>query len=135
MNQQDPNANASAVTHTAGWIALAVGGAGSVALTLFAGHRIGAPVVVQVLFAGWVALPFVILAAALWASSRRSAATRLVLSRAAVVVAVASLAVYTFASLATSRAATPVFVLVAPLSVLLVGVVVPALVVMGGRHS
>lgn len=112
----------------------AAGALGSVALTLLAGLRIGAPVVLDALFAVWVGFPFVVLAAALRVSRRRAMLVHRLLSRLVLIVSLGSVAVYAVAAIIPARPVVPVFVLVAPVSLLLVGVAVAGTVLFRGRH-
>ncbi len=111
--------------------ALAAGAVGSVAFTLYAGLRVGSPRVLLVLFAGWVVLPFAILAVSYLVSRRRSVVAQLTLARSILVVSLASLALYAIAAMGSGRPKTAVFVLVAPMSLLLVGLAVPAAILAG----
>jgi hypothetical protein len=108
--------------------ALGVGAAGSLAFTLYAGLRIGAPGVLLVLFAGWVVFPFVVLAGSYWLARRRSDLVRLALFRSSLLVSFGSLMLYGVAAFGPARPKTPVFVLVAPMSLLVAGVLVAAAV-------
>src|SRR5436190_22317009 len=92
---------------TAAVIALGVGAAGSVGLTLYAGHRVGAPRLLQGLFAVWVISPFVVLAVGCVVSRHWSVLTR-TLHGVTAVVTVASLATYGAAAFGSSRPKTAV---------------------------
>lgn len=107
---------------------LVVGAIGSFALTLHAGLRIGAPLLLLVLFGGWVVFPFVVLVVSYLLSRRRSPVARLALYRSSLLVSLGSLALYGIAALGPARPKTAVFVLVAPVSLMLVGVLVAAAV-------
>ena len=109
---------------TAATIAIVAGGAGSVALLLRASQRKGAPLLLVVLFAGWVASPYALVAAARMFAKRWPPRGRLWIDFAAITVAVASLAVYAAAALGPSDPKTAIFVLVAPASWLLIGIAV-----------
>jgi hypothetical protein len=108
--------------------ALAAGVVGSVGFTLYAGLRVGSPRLLLVLFAGWVVFPFLIFSAGYLLSKRGSAFIRLVYGGSVLAASLASLAAYGTAALGSGRPTTAVFVLVAPLSLLLVAVVVPVVV-------
>jgi hypothetical protein len=95
--------------------AVAVGALVSAALVLYATRRVGAPPVLQVLFAGWVVAPFALLAAGLTLAPRWPAPVRATLSTVAVVVAAASVFGYAAEAFGSSRPRGPVFVLVPPI--------------------
>lgn len=78
---------------TAAWIALPVGAAGAVGLTLRAGAHNGS-LILMALFVGWVLSPFVGYAWAEVASVRWGRRTQMALHVVVLIVAVASLAVY-----------------------------------------
>lgn len=95
-------------------VALVAGAAGSSAMTLYAGRHSHAPLAV-VLIAAWTLTPFVALALADAASARWPPSLRRTLWGVTLIVAAGSLAAY--ASVAfRARPSTPVFVLVAPAS-------------------
>src|SRR6476646_7931769 len=71
-----------------------IGGVGSVGLLLTAGRS--TPTLLLVLFIGWVILPFAVLGLAAMYSERCSAFTRTTLLVAAIVIAIASLAIYCY---------------------------------------
>jgi hypothetical protein len=98
------------------------GGAGSVALMLYAGLRVHAPTAVVVLFLLWVVWPFVGAAAASLAATRRSARVHAFFSHLVLIVATASVAVYAAAALGPGRPPTPFFVLTAPISAVILAV-------------
>lgn len=95
---------------------LLVGAAGSIALTIYAGRRVGAPISLQVLFAGWVLTPFVLLRAMIGWSSRRPSLIARALETITPVVTFVSLGIYAAIALGPSRPKTQVFVLVPPAS-------------------
>ncbi len=120
---------------TVALIAVFLGAVGSVALTGYAGrHNMHTPAMLLVLFAGWVLSPFVALALAIFASSRWAAFTRAALHLSAVVVTLASLALYAHVSLALPSPRTAVFVLVPPVSWLLTAAVLFAAALVARRH-
>jgi hypothetical protein len=119
---------------TATLATLAAGAVGSAGLTLYAGLRIGSPRVLLVLFAGWVVVPFVILAAGYLLSRRGSAFVRLVYFGAVLAASLVSVGAYALAAFVPARPTTAVFVLAAPLSLLAVGLVVPIVVLTAGRR-
>ena len=119
--------------HVAALASLPAGAIGSVGLTLYAGLRIGAPRVLLVLFAGWVVFPFGVLAVGYLLSRRRSVLAKLALCRAILSASLGSLALYGIAALGAARPTTAVFVLVAPLSLLVVGFIVAMTVFGGGK--
>ncbi len=115
--------------------ALAAGAVGSVGFTLHAGLRVGSPLLLLVLFAGWVVFPFLVFSVGYLLSKRGSGFIRLVYCGAVLAASLASLIVYGAAALGPGRPKTAVFVLVAPMSLLLVGIVVPVMVfVSRNRH-
>lgn len=119
---------------TTALIALIVGAVGSVGLMLRAGRS--APLLLLVLFTGWVLSPFVALAAAHVVSKRWSALTRAALYAAALVVAVATLVIYGYVALGPPRERNaPVFVLIPPLSWLLIAVAISTAAFISARRS
>ena len=101
----------------------------SAALVIYATRRVRAPLLLQVLFAGWVVAPFGLLAAGLVRSSRWQAPPREMLSAASVIVAVASVIAYGVVALGSSRPRAAVFVLGPPVTsaVAIIAVLVAAL--------
>jgi uncharacterized membrane protein YeiB len=77
----------------AGLLAIMIGGVGSVAVTLYTGGR-NPSVILMALFAIWVLLPFVALAAAAVMSAPWSALTRTALSAPMLVTTIDTLAIY-----------------------------------------
>ena len=114
------------VLRAAAAIAVAAGAAGSVGLVLHACRRIDSPRLLMGLFAIWVLSPFVILAVGYVLSRRWSVLTRATLYGVILVVTVASLAIYGVAALGPSRPKAAPFVLVPPVSWLLMAIAVPA---------
>jgi hypothetical protein len=109
---------------TAGLIATVAGAVGSLAFMLQAGRR--TPRFLLVIFVFWVLSPFAVLVWAHAASARWSEATRAALSILMLVLAPASLAVYGTEVLRPATApAAFLFVLVPPVSCLLIVIVVP----------
>jgi hypothetical protein len=108
---------------TAGRIAIAIGGVGSVALTLEAGHR-NPSAFLMAMFAGWVLLPFLVLGYAdrLSRTWTRSAGVRL--SVLMFFESTVSLAVYGFMAFGatTVKLAAP-FLLLPPVLIALVAIV------------
>jgi hypothetical protein len=80
--------------HTTAQIAAVVGAVGSVALTLYAGRNNNLPFL-MILMAGWVLAPFMGYALASRYAGSWAASTRAVLDGIVVLVAVASLVIYT----------------------------------------
>ncbi len=117
---------------TAALLALAAGAAGSVGFTLFAGRHTAVPVLLP-LFAAWVASPFVILLLLDLGSGRWGARTRASLYRVTLVVAVGSLIAYGIAALGTARPRTQLFVILAPMTWLMIAVLVPLAARLSGR--
>lgn len=100
-------------------IAMVVGAGGSVALMLWAG-KLNPSSFLMFLFAGWVTLPFVGLAAADRVSQRWSASARTTLHVMALVFAKASLAVYGVVVFGPPRPRTAFWFLMLPLASLVV---------------
>lgn len=103
---------------------VAFGALASAALVVYTTRRVGAPPVLQILFAGWVAAPFGLLAAALLQSARWPAPVRATLATVSVLVCVASLVAYAIVAFAVARPRAPVFVLVPPLTSTLAAIAV-----------
>jgi hypothetical protein len=133
MHAEKHDAPSARSTEVAVLAALVVGAIGSFVFTVYAGLRIGAPRVLLVLFAGWVVFPFVVLAVSYLLSRRRSVVARLALYRSSLVVSLGSVALYGIAALGPARPTTAVFVVAAPVSLLVVGMLVAA-AVLGGRQ-
>jgi len=93
---------------------LAAGAAGSLGFMLHAGRTASWFLIVT--FASWILSPFVGLAAADAASTRWPARTRTTLHWTMLFVAAASVAIYGAADLGALQRKTPVFVVVAPAS-------------------
>ncbi len=116
-------------------IAVLVGAIGSVALTIYAGRdNLHTHPMLLVLFGGWVLSPFVVLALAAVASRRWLLQTRTALHGSMVVVAVASLAVYGYVSVALPKPKVAVFVLVPPVSWRVFAAVLLAAALVARRH-
>ena len=109
---------------------LVAGAVGSIALTVYAGQRVGAPLVLQVLFGGWVLTPFLLLGVALLWSTRRKPLVARALETVTPVVVFVSLAMYAATALAGSRPKTAVFVLVAPGSWLVIAAAIATMVLL-----
>ena len=108
----------------AGTIAIVVGAVGSVALFLRASQRKGPTPLLIVLFVIWVLSPYVLLVVARLFAKRWPPSSRAWIHLAAVVVAALSLVAYSVTALGPSEPKTQVFVLVAPVSWLLVAIAV-----------
>jgi hypothetical protein len=87
------------------------------------------------LFAIWVLSPFVILVVGYVVSKRWSILTRATLYGVMLVVTVASLAIYGVVALGPSRPKAPAFVLVPPVSCLLMAIAVPTAAFIARRLS
>jgi len=74
-----------------------IGAVGSLGFLLSAGRN--TPLLLLILFVGWVALPFVVLASAAMLSERWSAFTRSALLAVSILVTIGSLAVYCYFTL------------------------------------
>ena len=106
-------------------IAVTAGALGSVALMLYAGRT--APPLLLVLFALWVSSPFDALALCHAISSRWPAPMRTALYGATLVLAPVTLVIYAIATFGTHASRpTPVFVMVAPVSWVLIAVTIAA---------
>lgn len=108
--------------------AVAVGAVLSAALALYATRQVGAPLLLQALFAGWVVAPFALLTAGLARAPRWPALVRTTLATVSVIVAVASAIAYGVGAFGLSRPKAPVFVLGPPVTsvVAVVAVIVAA---------
>jgi hypothetical protein len=108
---------------TAAFLSALIGCACSTGLVIFAGIRVGSPRLLLVLFALWVAAPFIAIIV-LWARAARwSAPARKALYGSALIVALASLAIYASVALGKARPRAPAFVIVPPASLLVTGAV------------
>ena len=97
-------------------LALMLGGAGSVALLLYAGRR-NPSLLLTLLMALWVLAPFAIVGVALWRSRRWPTAVATAVARVSVGLALASFALYAIDALRPfSAKAAFMFVLVPPVS-------------------
>ena len=111
---------------TAAFGAVFTGAIGSVGLMLYAGRHNHSRLLLA-LFVVWVLSPFVILLFATLVSKRWSVHTRVALYCVALMLTLGSLAIYGDVALGPGRVkAAAVFVLVPPVSWLLIVVVVPA---------
>jgi hypothetical protein len=114
-------------------VAVGAGAVGSIGLMLRAGHP---PLFLRVLFAIWVLSPFVVLIVADMVSTRWSVLTRATLYGVMLVLTVASLAIYgNHAVRPPSSQPAFVYVLVPPVSWLLIAIVVPMAALIAGRRS
>jgi hypothetical protein len=113
------------VLRTAALLAVAFGAVTSVTLLLRAGTRNSSLILLVIVFAGWVLLPFAVLGWANLISARWSRATRVTLQCVTLVVALLSIACYSGLVPKPDRSPNVfMFVAVPPLS-LLVTVIVP----------
>jgi len=116
--------------HRTAQVAALVGAVGSVALTLYAGRNNNLPLL-MILMAGWVLAPFMGFALVSRYSGSWAASTRAVLDGIVVLVAVASLVVYTRGALgppASKPAAAFVAVPIGAWLLMLIGVPLTALI-------
>jgi hypothetical protein len=116
--------------HRTAQVAAVVGAVGSVALTLYAGRSNNLPFL-MILMSGWVFAPFMGYALASRYSGRWAPATRAVLDGIIVLVAIASLVMYTRDALrppASKAAAVFVALPIAAWLLLLIGVPLTALI-------
>ena len=90
------------------------------AFMVYAGKRVGAPGILIVLFTIWVVSPFALLALAYIGSKRWADLTRATIHGVTPIISAASLVIYGTTALGTPRPKTAIFVMVAPLSWLLI---------------
>jgi hypothetical protein len=107
------------------WLALLLGAAGSEGFTLYAGRN-NQHIFLTVLFVFWVFLPFALLGLFMFFSNRGVNAVSTSLYCLSVFVMLASLIVYGFDLRPAGAANAALFVIVPPLSCLLIGVVIAA---------
>jgi len=123
------------VLRTTALIALPAGAAGSVGFMLRAGHRNPSRVLL-ILFAIWVLSPFVALVFATIVSKDWSVLTRTTLHGVMLILTVSSLAIYGDVALGPPRAKTAfAFVVVPPVSWLLIAITISIAVLISRRHS
>jgi hypothetical protein len=116
-------------------IALLVGAAGSVGLTLHAGRH-NASRILLIIFAIWVLSPFMGLVLANVVSKSWSVVTRAALHGLMLIIALGSLAIYADVALGPPRAKTAaVFVVVPPASWLLIAITLPVAALLSRRRS
>ena len=116
-------------------IAVLAGAAGSLGLMFRAGRRQNSRILL-VLFAIWVLSPFIALVRANVVSKRWSNLTRATLYSVMLVLTLGSLAIYGDVALGPPRAKTAfVFVVVPPVSWLLIAIVVPTAALISRRRS
>ena len=116
-------------------LAVAVGAAGSVALTLYAGRHNDSRIL-RFLFAAWVVSPFLAAGTADLVSKHWSALTRATLHIVTLVLTPASLAVYAATAFGRTAMKTGSVFLVGPLACwLLPAVAVPIAAVISGRRT
>jgi hypothetical protein len=122
------------ILRAAGLAALPIGAVGSIVLFVHATQR--TPPFLVVLFVIWLLSPFAAFAALHVMSKQWSAATRTTLYGLMLVITLVSLTLYGNDGL-RPRAAAPafLFVLVPPLSWLLIGIAIPAAALISRRHS
>ena len=121
--------------HSAARAAAVIGAMGAVALTLYAGRGNNLPFL-MILMSGWVFAPFFGFALASRFSGRWSPSTRAALDIVMIVLAVASLAIYSYDAIgpAHARRATP-YVAVPIASWLLMVIVVAIAAVLARRRA
>jgi len=96
--------------------AVAAGALVSAALVLYATRHVGAPLLLQVLFAGWVVAPFGLLFVGLARAPRWPASVSATMTTVSVIVAAASVLAYGVGAFGLSRPKAPVFVLGPPIT-------------------
>ena len=114
-------------------IAVAIGGVASLGLLFREARR--TPLLLLVLFVGWVALPFVGLAAADIASKRWSVATRAALYSVMLIVTLGSVAVYSTTVLRPLARPAALFLMVPLASWLLIAVVLGTAALLSRRRA
>ena len=131
---QAPERRPPNLLRVAGVAALFVGAAGSIGLFFHASEH--PPPLLIVLFLIWILSPFVALGAIEMISKRWSVVTRSTLYVVMLVVAFGTLAVYGYDAIArrTARAAV-VYVLVAPMSWLLIAIALSSAAIISRRRS
>jgi hypothetical protein len=135
INETDVTRTGSRITlRKLAFAACLVGAAGSIGLFLLASQQ--APILIIVLFVGWLAAPFVMLFLALSYSKRWSKHTQTALYYVTLLIAGVSLAIYGYQVL-WPRPATPAFywVAVPPASVTLMLVVVSIAAMVSRRNK
>jgi hypothetical protein len=123
MSTGGPDSDPLGLLRVSSLIAALAGTAGSVGLTLYAGHRLHAPRLLQLLFSMWVLSPFVALALVSMVSKRWPVLTRRTFYSLMLILAVASLVIYSVVAFGTPRPKTAIFVVVPPASCLLIAIV------------
>ena len=119
----------------AGLLAIVVGGVGSVFLTLYTGRRNPSALLMAV-FAIWVLLPFVALAAADAMSTNWSALTRTVLYALMFVTAIDTLGTYGYVAFGPPRPQPAFwFLVVPPASLLLIAILLRIVASIGKSRS
>lgn len=93
-----------------------VGAFCAVALTTYAGARVGSPLVLRILFAAWVFSPFAAILTGYAISTSWRPSIRVALRTIMLVTAVGSSLAYAYFALGTARPATAAFVLIPPAS-------------------
>jgi hypothetical protein len=121
MSTEEPKVGSPGVLRAAALIAVVVGGVGSVALTLLAGHR-NPSRILMALFVFWVLSPFVGLAWAGVVSKRWPLPIRTTLYSVMLVVTLGALAVYGYTVVRPPAKLASVFLLTPLVSWLLIGV-------------
>ena len=99
-----------------------VGAICAVALTTYAGMRVGSPLILRLLFAVWVFSPFAGLLTVYAISASWRPSMRVALHTVTLVTAAGSSLAYAYFALAMARPATAAFVLIPPVSWLFVAV-------------
>ena len=119
----------------AGLLAIVIGGVGSVFLTLYTGRRNPSALLMAV-FAIWVLLPFVALAAADAMSTNWSALTRTVLYALMFVTAIDTLGTYGYVAFGPPRPQPAFwFLVVPPASLLLIAILLRIVASIGKSRS
>ena len=119
----------------AGLLAIVIGGVGSVFLTLYTGRRNPSALLMAV-FAIWVLLPFVALAAADAMSTNWSALTRTVLYALMFVTAIDTLGTYGYVAFGPPRPQPAFwFLVVPPASLLLIAILLRTVASIGKSRS
>jgi hypothetical protein len=123
MRPGGPGSDRLGLLRVSALIAGVAGAAGSVGLTLYAGYRVHAPRLLLVLFAMCVLSPFAAVILARVVLKRWPVLTRTTFDSLTLILAGASLAIYSVVACGTPRPKTAIFVVVPPASWLLIAIV------------
>jgi hypothetical protein len=134
-NMERPASGFLRIRRAAARIALPAGAAGSVGLMLYAGRHNGSRLLLA-LFALWVSSPFIALGLASAVAKRWSVPTRAALDWLTLALTVGSLSIYGYVAFGPPRAkVAPLFVVVPPVSCVLIAVVISMTALISGRRA